>query len=159
LLPIVTGRPIRVEVRRSLGPHHAAASMNRRLILLDSALLAIRGDFERILVHEIFHFAWRRLSNPARRSWERVLRREMAAGAEGELGWSAELRKTKLKRRDPIDRTPAWRRYACESFCDSAAWRFAGLRSHDEFTLPAAFRRLRREWFTATFPATRPIPI
>ena len=148
-----------MEVRRSLGPHHAASSMNRRLILLDSALLAIRGEFERILVHEIFHFAWRRLPNATRRSWEGVLRREIAAGAEGELGWSAELRKSKLKRRDPLERTIPWRRYACESFCDSAAWRFAGLRSHDEFTLATRFRRLRREWFTVTFPATRPIPI
>ena len=159
MLPLVTGRPIRVEVRRSLGPHHAAASLNRRLILLDSALLEIRGEFERILVHEIFHFAWRRLPNSVRRSWERVLRAEIRGGASGELGWSAELRKSKLQRRDPILRTTAWRRYACESFCDSAAWRYAGLRSHDEFTLPARFRRTRRSWFTAAFPATRPIPI
>ena len=44
-------------------------------------------------------------------------------------------RKDALTRTDARDRTPRWRRYACESFCDTAAWHFAGLRQHDEFTL------------------------
>jgi len=133
--------------------------MTRRLILLDASVLAVRGDFERILIHEIFHFAWLRLSNAARRAWEQVLRREIGRGTPGELGWSAEWRKEKLRARDSLDRTPAWRRYACESFCDTAAWLFAGLRSHAEFTLPPRSRRLRRLWFARTFPRSRPIPI
>lgn len=133
--------------------------MTRRVVLLDSAVLEVRGDFERILIHEIFHFAWRRLSNASRRSWERLLSAEVAAKHPGELGWSAEWRKVKLQRRDVTLRTAPWRRYARESFCDTAAWRFAGLRRHGEFTLHARCRRLRRAWFDATFPRTREIPI
>jgi hypothetical protein len=167
-LPPLSGRPIRVELRRSLGPHLAATSIPRRLILIDSETLRASGDFERILVHEIFHFAWRRLSNQTRWSWEDLLRSEFHARASGELGWSAEWRKEKLKiklkikltRTDraqilslpaALPRTPAWRRYACESFCDSAAWLFSGLRDHDEFTLAARFRRRRARWFRRHF--------
>jgi hypothetical protein len=142
------GRPIRVEVRRSLGSHLAAASIPRRLILLDAAVFARRGEFERILIHELFHFAWVRLSNQQRRDWEEILMHELAMKAAGELGWSAEWRKDTLRPKDFRRRTTRWRRYACESFCDSAAWLFAGLRTHDEFTLPSAQRRLRRQWFT-----------
>jgi len=158
VLPPLFGRPIRVELRRSLGPHLAATSIPRRLILLDSQTLRAPGDFERILVHEIFHFAWLRLSNQTRWSWEDILRSELRARATGELGWSAEWRKLKLPRADrpprtsalrppTLARTPAWRRYACESFCDSAAWLFAGLQDHDEFTLAPRFRRMRAQWF------------
>jgi hypothetical protein len=159
VLPQLAGRPIRVQLRRSLGPHLAAASVPRRLILLDAEVLLVRGDFERILVHEIFHFAWVRLPNASRRSWESVLAAELARHACGELGWSAEWRKQKLKSADCRRRTAAWRRYACESFCDSAAWLFAGLRSHEEFTLPARFRRHRRAWFSRNFPAPAAISI
>jgi hypothetical protein len=173
-LPPLSGRPIRVELRRSLGPHLAATSIPRRLILIDSQTLREPGDFERILVHEIFHFAWRRLSNETRWNWEDMLRSELHAHATGELGWSAEWRKNKLKikltRMDPtrgtldsrrkpgvartpaLGRTPAWRRYACESFCDSAAWLFSGLRDHDEFTLAPRLRRLRAQWFHRHLP-------
>jgi hypothetical protein len=152
-LPPLAGRPIRVELRRSLGPHLAATSIPRRLILIDSQTLRAPGDFERILVHEIFHFAWRRLSNQTRWSWEDLLRSELRARATGELGWSAEWRKDKLDRMDraPSAPTPAWRRYACESFCDSAAWLFSGLRDHDEYTLAPRFRRLRARWFRRRF--------
>jgi hypothetical protein len=153
-----------VELRRSLGPHLAATSIPRRLILIDSQTLLAPGDFERILVHEIFHFAWPRLSNQTRWSWEDLLRSEFRARATGELGWSAEWRKEKLKdklaRTDraqilslpaALPSTPAWRRYACESFCDSAAWLFSGLRDHEEFTLAPRFRRLRTRWFRSHF--------
>lgn len=133
--------------------------MRRRLVLLDAEVLLQRGDFERIVIHEIFHFAWRRLSNAARRSWERVIAAEIAGKAPGELGWSAEWRKAKVKASDPLRRTLAWRRYACESFCDSAAWLYAGVRRHEEFTLPDRFRRVRRAWFAGKFPASAPIPI
>jgi hypothetical protein len=150
VLPELAGRPIRVEVRRSLGSHLAATSIPRRLILLDAAVFACRGDFERILIHELFHFAWVRLSNQQRRAWEEVLMHELRARAKGELGWSAEWRKNTLTRADARGRTLRWRRYACESFCDTAAWLFAGLRKHDEFTLPGPLRGLRRQWFAGT---------
>lgn len=149
MFPQLAGRPIRVEVRRSLGSHLAASSIPRRVILLDAAVFARRGEFERILIHELFHFAWVRLSNQQRRDWEDILMHELAAQATGELGWSAEWRKDTLSPKDIRNRTPRWRRYACESFCDTAAWLFAGLRKHDEFTLAGTLRRRRRQWFTA----------
>jgi hypothetical protein len=151
LLPPLAGRPIRVEIRRSLGPHLAATSIPRRVILLDRELLSTRGEFERILIHEIFHFAWVRLSNADRRSWERLLAAEIRSRAAGELGWSAEWRKAKLTRSDVRSRSAKWRRYACESFCDSAAWLFGGLARHEEFTLTVSHRRARGRWFGMKF--------
>ena len=164
MLPPLSGRPIRVELRRSLGPHLAATHIPRRVVLLDSELLAQPGEFERILVHEIFHFAWVRLSNQTRRSWEDVLATEIAAGVPGELGWSAEWRKNKLTkdklRRSAIrERTPGWRRYVCESFCDTAAWLYAGLRRHGEYTLAMDSRRVRRRWFADRLLRRLPLPV
>ena len=161
MLPPLTGRPIRVEVRRSLGPHLAATDIPRRRILLDAQVLAQRGEFERILVHEIFHFAWVRLSNQTRWSWEGVLKAELAGSKSkpGELGWSAEWRKHRLTPADVRRRTPAWRRYICESFCDTAAWLCAELRYHEEFTLPGPLRRARRRWFLSHLFGTPPVPV
>ena len=159
MLPRLVGDPIRVEMRRSLGSHLAGASIPRRLILLDKSVLARRGEFERILIHELFHFAWVRLSNQQRVAWEQLLARELREQVKGELGWSAEWRKEVLTRADARLRTPKWRRYACESFCDSAAWMFAGLRTHDEFTLAAASGHERRRWFTEQFLAGRPVAV
>ena len=157
----LSGLPIRVEIRRSLGPHSAATSIPGRLILLDAGLLATRGEFERILVHELFHFAWVRLSNQTRREWEAVLAEELAAGVCGELGWSAEWRKAKLNESDPRTRTRRWRLYACESFCDTAAWSYTGfytgLAKHDEFTLPQRARRRRQRWFQVRL--ADPLPV
>jgi hypothetical protein len=118
--------------------------MTRRVIQLDREVLQHPGDFERILIHELFHFAWVRLSNATRRDWEKLLSSEKS---KGELGWSAEWRKLKLKKSDAARRSPAWRRYACEAFCDSAAWLFAELKRHNEFTLPAPARLARKKWF------------
>jgi hypothetical protein len=148
VLPPLSGPRIRVEIRKTLGPHWAATSIPKRVILLDGEVLKKHGDFERILIHEIFHFAWVRLSNASRRDWERLLASEKVAG---ELGWSAEWRKLKLKSSDARLRSAKWRRYARESFCDSAAFLYAELRSHDEFTLPAALRRERKRWFERNF--------
>jgi hypothetical protein len=158
LLPRLTGDPIRVEVRRLPEPHLAATSIPGRTISLDREVLARPGEFERILIHEVFHFAWVRLGNPTRRSWELVLEAELGRGASGELGWSAEWRKRKLPASAARLRTPAWRRYVCESFCDSAAWMFAGLADHDEFTLALQHRRRRQAWFELNF-ALRPVQI
>src|SRR5271169_1182133 len=131
MLPKLTGAAIRVELRTSLGPHLAATSITRRTIQLDREVLQNPGDFERILIHELFHFAWVRLSNATRRDWEKFLATEKSTG---ELGWSAEWRKLKLKKSDASRRSPSWRRYACEAFCDSAAWLYSELKRHDEFT-------------------------
>jgi hypothetical protein len=155
----VRGRSIRVELRRSLGPHLASTSIRRRVILLDREVLAKTGEFERILIHEVFHFAWVRLSNAHRRSWEDLLQKEFRARAAGELGWSAERRKRNLTRADAAQRSVQWRRYACESFCDSAAWLFCELGVHDEFTLSPGRRHVRQTWFRAAFPGTSAVPI
>ena len=137
--------------------HLAASNIRRRLILLDREVLAERGDFERILIHEIFHFTWVRLPNSKRRSWEKLIESEIARGTAGELGWSAESRKEKLRAAAIARRSPAWRRYACESFCDSAAWLYAGLRRHEEFTLPARFRRARAQWLRQNLDSPLPV--
>lgn len=135
-------------------PVHAASFIRVRKIVLDSALRSSRGELLRVALHELFHFAWVRLGNPARRSFELLLEGELAARARGELGWSAEFRKRRVRKEDQR----AWRDYLCESFCDSAAWFFGGLRQHDEFTLARRFRNRRAEWFVETF-GRRPIPI
>ncbi len=106
-----------------------------------------RGEFERILVHELFHFVWVRLSNQKRTDWEMILAGELRSRSKGELGWSAEWRKAKIKASDVRQRTTAWRRYVCESFCDTAAWLYCGFAKHDEFTLASAARKARKVWF------------
>ena len=70
--------------------------------------------------------------------------------ARGELGWSSELRKLGISRLDIRYQTRNWRNYLCESFCDTLAWRFCGLRKHDEFTLSMRYRRWRREWLDSS---------
>jgi hypothetical protein len=148
-LPPVRGASIEVGFRRDLtplGPIHAGAFLRQRRMLFETSLSRDLAEFDRIFVHEMFHFVWLRLGNPRRRSYERLLAGELAAHARGELGWSAERRKDGLTPRDRSRRTRRWREYVCESFCDSAAWLFCGKR-HPEFTLPARFRAARRAWF------------
>jgi hypothetical protein len=141
-------------------PVYAATDIRRRVIILDRDLEGHSRELARILTHELFHFAWVRLGNPARRSFEALLRDELERRGRGELGWSAELRKVRIKR-DPRSATKdpkKWRDYACESFCDTAAWLYSGIRSHPEFTLAARHRRRRADWFASQFPDRR-IPI
>jgi hypothetical protein len=125
----------------------AGSFLRQRRIVLDAALKRQPRELARILTHELFHFAWLRLGNPKRRSYEDLLRREFRSRVKGELGWSAEGAKTSLTRADSVRRTRRWREYVCESFCDSAAWLFGGARRHVEFTLPPPARRARRAWF------------
>ncbi|HEU0140951.1 MAG TPA: hypothetical protein VFQ79_14605, partial [Bryobacteraceae bacterium] len=79
------------------------------------------------------------------------LRSEASRKACGELGWSAWVLKRCLSARDIAERTPAWRAYACESFCDSAACIYSGISSHPEFTLASRFRNIRLHWFSMQF--------
>jgi hypothetical protein len=150
-LPPITGRSIRVEMRRAIrdryGPVHAGAFPRERRIAFDAALARTPREFDRVLVHEVFHFVWLRLGNPRRRAYEDLLRREIENRARGELGWSAEWRKRELAAHDSAVRTRRWREYACESFCDTAAWLYSGVRNHAEFTLARRFREGRRRWF------------
>jgi hypothetical protein len=150
-LPHIDGRPVRLEIRRELadrrGPVHAGAFIRERRIAFDAELAADPQEFARIFVHEVFHFAWPRLGNPRRWSYEALLREEMRDHARGELGWSAEWRKRELAARDPGSRTRRWREYVCESFCDTAAWMLSGVPRHREYTLARRFRERRRQWF------------
>lgn len=138
-------------------PVYAATFIRKRRIVLDQELEHQPRELKRILVHELFHFAWVRLGNPARDSYQSLLLREWNQRARGELGWSAQMRKSRLPRHPRSVRRKAgqWREYACESFCDTAAWLYAGLRRHPEFTLAARHRNRRTEWFRATFGAHR----
>jgi hypothetical protein len=126
---------------------HAGCFLRQRRIVLDAALKMRPRELERILTHELFHFAWLRLGNPQRRRFEDLLQGEIGKRVPGELGWSAERMKAALSSADRKRRTRAWREYVCESFCDTAAWLLAGRGGSEEFTLPAAARRARRIWF------------
>lgn len=132
---------------------YAATFIRKRQIVLDQELQWQPGELKRILVHELFHFAWVRLGNPVRKAYESLLVREWKRRARGEMGWSAEMRKFRLSRHPQAAArsTVKWRDYACESFCDTAAWLYSGVRRHSEFTLATRHRKRRAEWFRATF--------
>jgi hypothetical protein len=134
-------------------PVYAATFIRRRQIVLDQELQRQTRELKRILVHELFHFAWVHLGNQARDSYQSLLTREWKQRARGELGWSAEMRKSSLLSGPQTSARNAakWREYACESFCDTAAWLYSGLRRHAEFTLAPRYRNRRAAWFAATF--------
>lgn len=121
----------------------AGADIRRREIHLHPSLERRAAEYRRILTHELFHFAWVRLGNPKRAAWKELLRAELAARALGELGWSSEWRKQELPAR--------FDEYACEAFCDTAAWVFAGGTS-DEYTLAAKWREKRKTWMLSVSP-------
>jgi hypothetical protein len=150
-MPEIYGLPVEVRFVRAprdlRGEVHGVSFIRERRITLDSALRRGGSEYNRILVHELFHFVWVRLGNPVRRSWEELLASECAGGVRGELGWSAEWRKAALSASDRAGRTRRWREYCCESFCDTAAWLFSGIAAHEEFTLAGRYRRARRRWF------------
>ena len=143
----ISGAPVRIQSAHALGDRrravHAGAFVRERRIAFDCS----RKEFPRIFVHELFHFVWVRLGNPARRSYERLVKGEWQAAARGELGWSAEWRKRALAAADAQSRSRRWREYCCESFCDTAAWLYSGARGHPEFTLTGGWRTRRRAWF------------
>jgi hypothetical protein len=152
-VPALTADRRRLYSNRPQGqPVYAGSFIRMRRIVLDQELKHQPRELARILVHELFHFAWVRLGNPARRSYEALVREEWERRARGELGWSAESRKLAiLKGSQPIAGSPAWRDYLCESFCDTAAWIYSGVRRHPEYTLATRHRNRRAEWFQALF--------
>jgi hypothetical protein len=147
-MPALQGEPIWMESARGLrdrrGPVHAGAFLRERRIVFDCT----RAEFPRIVAHEIAHFIWLRLGNARRLSFEKLVHGDFES--RGELGWSAEWRKDALTRRDVKARTRLWREYCCESFCDTAAWRYSGLKEHPEFTLAGNLRRRRAQWIEDT---------
>ena len=102
--------------------------------------------FRLILLHELFHFVWLRLGNSARRDFGSILRDERQRGARGELGESSEVKKQLLSCHASDS---AWRDYVCESFCDTAAWLYAGVAESDIFQLGKRWRNGRQAWFEA----------
>lgn len=155
-LPGLTADCRRVYSNQPFGePVHAGAFIRKRIIVFDSELRRRPKELARILVHELFHFAWARLGNQARESWEDLIRREFILRARGELGWSAESRKRLLTglAGAPLNGLK-WRDYLCESFCDTAAWLYSGAGEHVEFTLARRYRDRRAKWFRATYFGT-----
>jgi hypothetical protein len=154
-LPPLTGRAIRIQHHPGLcdrrGPVHAGAFLRERRIAFDCT----GSEFPRIFAHELAHFIWLRLGNPARLAWEALLRAERHSG---ELGWSAEWRKSALTAADRRCRSRRWREYCCEAFCDTAAWLWSGAAGHPEFTLAARYRTARRRWF-ALYVSNRALSI
>ena len=144
--------------RRYGQPVFAASYIRRRIIVLDQELQQDPRELSRILAHELFHFVWVRLGNRFRQQYEALLVEEFKQHARGELGWSAESRKAPLAGKPPAVHNARFLDYACESFCDTAAWLYAGLRQHPEFTLADRYRKRRSDWFHATF-LNRRIPI
>ena len=158
-LPELSASSRKLYSKRPFGqPVYAGTFIRKRRIVLDLELAAKPQELARILTHELFHFAWVRMSNQARRSYQDLLRREWKQSARGELGWSAEKRKSVLSsNRNPLARS-TWGDYACESFCDTAAWLYSGIARHPEFTLAQRHRKRRAEWFQS-FLEGRRIPI
>jgi hypothetical protein len=152
-LPALTADGRRLYSNRPNGqPVFAGSFIRKRRIVLDQELQRQPRELARILVHELFHFAWVRLGNRARRSYEELVREEWTQRARGELGWSAELRKRALLKRSPNPAaSAAWRDYLCESFCDTGAWIYSGVHRHAEYTLAARHRDRRAAWFRGAF--------
>lgn len=152
-LPALTADRRRLYSNRPHGkPVYAGSFIRKREIVLDRELERQPKELARVLVHELFHFVWVRLGNPTRRSYEALVREEWRRRARGELGWSAESRKRMLaKGRLGIAGSLPWRDYLCESFCDTAAWIYSGVRKHPEYTLAKRHRNRRAEWFRAAF--------
>ena len=117
-------------------PVHAASFIRRREIVLETELLR-KPDLPLIFVHELFHFVWVRLGNAKRSSYAALLAKERMAHARGELGESSLVRK---------QIAPETRDYVCESFCDTAAWRYV---PHNNVSLAESWQRHRQAWFEA----------
>jgi hypothetical protein len=132
-------------------PVEAASFLLQREIVLETRLLRQPRRLRFILVHELFHFVWRRLGNPLRREFEALLRWEQSHRARGALGESSAIKKERLAGDDSGRNSRDWRDYVCESFCDTAAWLYSGKRQGAVFTLSRRWRERRARWFTASF--------
>src|SRR5690242_14573963 len=72
-LPPLDGEPIRIafepaitDRRRPADQIHAGSFIRERRIAFDRELVADPDEFGRVLVHELFHFAWVRAGNQKR---------------------------------------------------------------------------------------------
>jgi hypothetical protein len=126
-------------------PVYAATFVRKRHIVLETELLSRPRMLRLIVVHEIFHFVWVRLGNELRREFADLLARESRRRARGALGESSSARKSSCLSSD----------YVCESFCDTAAWLYSGVKRDPAFTLAKRWRRLRLAWFHTAFASCR----
>lgn len=159
------GSPISFDVRPQLTAHrgkllsgaglgvpvHAAAFIRQRIVVLEMDLFSRPEQLRFILVHEIFHFVWVRLSNGQRRAFISLLADEMQSRARGEIGESAGVKKRLLQKNASSD-SPSrlWRDYACESFCDSGAAFFSGAAVNEHCTLADRWVKRRYTWLLRT---------
>jgi hypothetical protein len=118
-------------------PVHAASFIRQREIVLETELLHM-PRLRLILVHELFHFVWVRLGNSKRAAYTALLAEERKHRARGELGESAAVRK---------ELDAGTRDYACESFCDTAAWIYAARCASAVGDLAPRWRKKRKQWF------------
>lgn len=133
-------------------PVHAATFVRERRIVLDSELLARPRLLQLILLHEIFHLVWVRLGNRKRQEYGELLRRELRNRARGEIGESSGVQKERFLRGSATAASRGWREYACESFCDTAAWLYVGQSAQRGGGLAGRWRDRRQRWFRASFP-------
>jgi hypothetical protein len=161
-LPLELSNPVQVAFLPELTAHkdkllsgqergtavYAATFIRQRRIVLESGLLARPAALRFIFVHEVFHFVWSRLGNTRRNEYVRLVAQEVASNARGELGESSSVKKEELRGDSAISSSPAvWRDYACESFCDSAAFLFTGVVVHEGAKLGKTWIAFRRKWF------------
>jgi hypothetical protein len=160
-LPAMFGNPVYFELYPSLTAHrgqlfsgadigtpvHAAAFIRKRIVVLETGLLAQTDRLRLILIHEVFHFVWVRLGNGQRQAFADLLADELRAKARGEVGESAGVKKRLFQEQSSFA-VPLrlWRDYVCESFCDSAAAFFSGVVDKEHCTLAARWAKRRYEW-------------
>lgn len=131
-------------------PVHAASFIRRREIYLETQLLGRPQKLRMIMAHEVFHFVWPRLGNRLRAEYSGIVKAELEAGARGEVGESSDGWKRDVLRAIEV-KDGAVRNYVCESFCDTAAWLYSGVRRNAEITLGVRWRRRRLDWFGGVF--------
>jgi hypothetical protein len=128
---------------------HAASFLLERQIVLERRLLSQADELRLILTHELFHFVWRKLSNNRRAEYESLIRREHRDRARGELGESSSVAQEALTDDDWAFRSKRWKDYVCESFCDTAAWLYAGVTSSEHFRLANKWKNVRVRWLAS----------
>ena len=132
-------------------PLYAATFLRQRKIVLEAGLFEEPCLARLILTHELFHFVWVRLANAARHQFSHVIADEIRSRARGEIGESAGVRKELTMAAACRLQGRMWRDYVCESFCDTAAWLYAGVEDHQSFQLANRWRRGRATWFRHAF--------
>jgi hypothetical protein len=165
-LPELTGSPIYIRFESRLTaqrgkllsqqPHrgtavHAASFLRKREVVIDSELVRRPRMLRQIVIHELFHFVWMRLGNKSRTEFAQLLTDEHMHRARGELGDSAAMKKSSLEPRDCLNNSRRWRDYVCESFCDTAGWRYAGVKQKSASSLASRWRKRRELWFNSKF--------